>query len=57
MSKKPYVAPELVTLGDVVSITQATADTPFHPDAQFNFQNPLSQPNFPDISTDNIAGN
>ncbi|MGD9793298.1 MAG: hypothetical protein AB7V43_07430 [Acidimicrobiia bacterium] len=51
MSKKPYVAPELVTLGDVIEITQANFEINSVPDANFD------GPPFGFEFTDNIAGN
>ena len=51
MDKKPYTAPELVVLGDVVDITKATDNEPADLDANYpNFEL------FPNWVTDNIVG-
>ena len=49
--RKPYIAPELVTLGDVISVTKQTSENPIHLDAVYTAEQIIN--GFPNIVTDN----
>ncbi len=55
MEKQPYTTPELIELGDVISITRDDQSTPTSADGTWTLTPGGSLPNGGNIFTDNIA--